>query len=326
MVRPGCIVEFQGLDGLFVVFSHRVLALCLWRVVVSTTGGKNFFGLDPTVDASKFMWRCVTDFSQCKAVPYTFMSPMDIYLASGNRWPGSIPQVFAIQSGAADNPVRQAARYGFTDMPMALVEKLLRLEFGESTEGLTKSQKLMLAVRRSLQCSDEEAADILERRLTDGFDSAAIAEMLQTDGVDDVIDSSDHKLVTDYCKGARDTTEEAKELQNTIRVVRQASAKAKAKARGKKNTERRPQVKLPGDRAISQVEASSLLPPDCKIRRDEHQKRWHIVMGSENEAGGRWSKSRSWGIGGDERAAVEFCIRAAWERHCLLTSTPSPLI
>lgn len=51
----------------------------------------------------------------------------------------STPQVFAIQSGAADKPVRQAARYGFTDMPMALVEKLFRLEFGESTEGLTKS-------------------------------------------------------------------------------------------------------------------------------------------------------------------------------------------
>lgn len=175
----------------------------------------------------------------------------------------------------------------------------------------------MLAVRRSLQCSDEEAADILERRLTDGFDSAAIADMFQTDGVDDVIDSSDHKLVTDYCRGARDTTEEAKELQNTIRTMRQASAKAKAKARGKKNTERRPQVKLPGDRAISQVEASSLLPPDCKIRRDEHQKRWQIVMGSENEAGGRWSKSRSWCIGGDERAAVEFCIRLGSGIACL---------
>lgn len=321
LVRPGALVEFSGLDGLFLVFSHRCLSLCLWPVNAVQFCGKTCFGLPRDADSRRLCWRCVTDFSQLKVTPYAFLSPLEIFIANGHQWPGSIPEVFGVVTGAPESPIRSAARFGFKDTPMGLVDKLLRLEYGENTDGMAKPAKLLSAVQKALDCSLEAAADILECRLTDAFDSVAIADILQTDGAQDIIDTSDHKMVKEYCETARDTTEEKQQLETTIRKIRQAAAKSKPRpAAGRRNS-----VKLPGDKSITQQEAKRLLAPGAKIRRGDHQKRWQVTMGVADDAGGRWLKSRSWGLGGDERAAVEFVIKCAWERHSALTGAPNPL-
>jgi hypothetical protein len=142
--------------------------------------------------------------------------------------------------------------------------------------------------------------------------------LLQTEGAAQVIDDGDKQLVTEYIKKGEDN----KSIADSITaVIRQVRAKAKPKAKPKERV-----VKLPGDGCVDLETAKAALPPACTIRRDDHQKRWQIFMGPKGYEGERWSRSRSWGVSGDEGAAVHDLLHAAWGRHCAMTGAENPLL
>lgn len=140
---------------------------------------------------------------------------------------------------------------------------------------------------------------------------------LETPGVDDVVDASDHQLLEEFCAKAKQQDEGEQSLTTLIRDTRTAASK-----RGKG---RRRAIAFPGDRCITIEEARSMLPPGYSIRRDSHQKRWQVFLAMHLHDGSRWSKSSSWGIAGDERTAALNVLKAAWARHCSLHGEVNPL-
>jgi len=317
LIRPGALLQWEGMPGLFMAFSTRGLAVCLWPVVQVRVKASTFYGLQSDIDIMRLQWKSLLEFGSCKVIDYTFACPLDVYLSNNNQLPCPLPKVFGRKaSDRLDNPLVSSARFGFSGVPMIIVDKVLKLEFGVSTDGMTAATKLMEAVCKALGIDKLEAATYLEHRLQ-GSSDADIAAVLETPGVDDVVDASDHQLLEEFCAKAKLQDEGEQSLTTLIRDTRTAASK-----RGKG---RRRAIAFPGDRCITIEEARSMLPPGYSIRRDSHQKRWQVFMAMHLHDGSRWSKSSSWGIAGDERTAALSVLRAAWARHCSLHGEVNPL-
>ena len=327
LARPGSIVSWEGLPGKWMVFSSRWVAVALWPIVEVQVGSSTFFGSQPDVDCTHLRWVTMRAFTDCKVINFHFTCPLDICVHSGHKVASPLPAVFGRQvPGEPASVLVNAARFGFDGVPVYVIDKLLKLEWGCAIEGMIYAEKLLEAVQRAIGCTKAEAAEYLECRLTDALSSESIAEILQTPGVEDVVDPSDHQLLHDFCARAKDTTEEEADLKRVIREQRVAArAKGGGKGKGGKNRGKRAPVALPGDRSITLDEARAMVPPGCTLDRDGHQKRWQIFMGRCSHDGARWSKSCSWGVSGDERHTVEVALRAAWERYCSLHGGENPM-
>ena len=140
-------------------------------------------------------------------------------------------------------------------------------------------------------------------------------DLLTGDAADDNLDKSDQTLAHDYVSECTKSKEQSAEF---VRIITSNRA---MKEPPKKKRKREP-VTFAGCGDVDEAEWRKYLPPRCRLYRDNHQKRWALIM--TNKHVGKWMVSKSWGPGGDERACVRFCLVKAWERSVAVDGIVCP--
>lgn len=137
------------------------------------------------------------------------------------------------------SPLIHAAGRGVQGVPSGVLDEVLTMECGINSGSQCKADKLWPAVKHILQCTDAEAADILEVQVMNVDEDEEYAKLLTSEAADDVIEKGDKDLVNKFCENIEDTKKDSDALTKRIRQVRQSASAVRA-------TKFRPAISLQG--------------------------------------------------------------------------------
>jgi len=173
---------------------------------------------------------------------------------------------------------------------------------------------LASAVRKTLACSEEELAFVLERnmhyRCPGGNDE--LDDILASEILDDVVGKDDKRDIEAAQRSLRDQAREAAEVTRTVARIRRA-ARPSTSTSGKSSSSssgKRKAVRFQSNAAWSLEDLQQLLPPFYRGYKDFYNKCWRIFHKAH-----RWSASRSWGPSGDDSRCCYKLLQMTWRRY-----------
>ena len=292
---------------------HTSTCGCYFLPAVQSIVGKtSFYTIDlDNIDDMKF--EPILDVTDWEVQDYELLSPLAVFLSNGCRHVDALPNLPARPSGTPRSLLSWGATVAWKGLNK---QQLLRLDKDE-VRAVQEEQELgdilFAMIRKVLDCSDEEALDILKARcLTPNLEEKL--EILNSEAVDDIMDRDGKKAVKEMSNQAEMEEQVEKNLLKTIRTksekLRNVSEPSKKKRKGSTK-------EWPGDADVTLTIAQDLLPPKAKIWSDTFCARWQVFLGKS-------SHSRSWSKYG-LKPSLRLCVQWAWELHKAATGEECPI-
>lgn len=167
------------------------------------------------------------------------------------------------------------------------------------------------AIKHILKLTPAKAALHLEQVLNDADDLDPHAELLEQPEIAECCDDLDAlNAHIENQKSKRELVQSARKLLKETTV--------------KGPPLKRKPVTFKAVETWSPENAMALAPPETKFYRDNWNKRWLCWAGA-GPMSGRWCRSRSWGVTGDDNKCISELLKLLWRRHTELTGEESPI-
>jgi hypothetical protein len=318
LLWPGLLVKHASkAQWFFSLGTTQSLAAWLWPAVRQQVGKSFYWGFKEIKDLSE-LWHCpVTAVEEWKVLPTKHISLLTCFIMNNKKWPTEWPTM-CVQVGAKEVPLLEhAAKNGFGPLKRAILTRICKEELKIGLDGMVMEEDILVqGICKAAKCSEEEAANILERSTL--LQPRLAEEDQKLLGSVEVADCmKDTKEIDEFVNQQADVKSFSDKIAKKIRSIRVAAASKKS-ASSKLKAARKP-ISMPGDEAWSDDLAQLYMPPGGRIKRSEFDARWRCWYGPVGDDGSRWSCSKSWGWTGDENTVVESLLRASWARHTALT-------
>ena len=214
-----------------------------------------------------------------------------------------------------DEPLKAViARMGWFDWDLATMTRVAQL-IREDIPGDARTllQVLLALTTKVLGISEDDAIDILKRRLALRDKSPAVEELLELDEGGKLMLAKDEEDLRKEQRRQTDTAERLDEFAREYRELmagRRAAAKAAEKAQAKRGARAAPRPRLPGDAVINISEANRWKPPGSYVWRAWTKNAWQGRVPPHATVNRPWSKF------GTSAAAFRSLICELWKQYC----------
>ena len=323
LLTPGTIVWCGKLsrhaDNVFFSLGADSCAALLWPAECIVYGTTRAWRPRQVKHFAELPFVCCTDVKQYTVLPAQARSPAHFWSKAGKKWlQNGIPQSFLVQT--ATRPIdllTYHAERAFVGVDSDVLNRVLRdvlhAEFDPSA-GLP--ERLHLAIKAILKCTDERALEILETRdMNVQLLAEGCMEYLETEEAMGAMSHGDQKETEAVLEQARRQRDLRKSFHEHLRTYRE-EAESKAK--------KRKTCAFPGDAELElDVELLSKWLPHagCRLFRDPFNGRWRgwYRLGRDS-----FSASKSWGPHAAEARCVRHVIARLWAHHTEVTGQQCP--
>eukprot|EP00971_Amphidinium_carterae_P190405 3778750-Amphidinium_carterae.5 len=242
-----------------------------------------------------------------------WLSPVGVGVASG-KWCGK-KGIMLCSVGSPASLLKLAAAEGFWAIPKAGLRKLAK-EFELDVDGTAPLHQMVLSMAEQVLgvLSDEKQLEILRKRLPKGSD---LQDLLQEEGLDELLDEADKKAFEDAKKESAAVEAEVgpavRKLAQKIQSKPTVGGSGKGRSRGESSgsTAKR-RKRFPDNIDIISEDSTvavlqTFLPPQCKFGVDLIDSYWRMTNCDGIRHG------RSWKLHGRKESALQL-LALGWER------------
>ena len=313
-IQHGVVVKFKQ-SGIFLSLGCTCTMVALWPLVKTQSVGQTCFALKKVASIDELAFRAVGSFGEWKAIPSRFVSPAHLFVLNKRKLPDTFPELSLLQTGKEMPFLEYAAQQGFWHFKGLKIKKLLQDEWGLQLDpNASDAELLVQAVCAAKGCSPACAADILESRAFVDEEAEEIA-LLGSEEVQDAMCDEDKKEISQYLDTHQEKLDFSQSMVKAIGAIREKAPKTAA-AETRPNGKRKA-VSFKPKGHWTAAEASPLFPAGAKVLKDLFNARWRVWMRG-------YTKSRSWGITGDDEGTMFGLARDAWAHHQALTGEDNP--